>query len=352
MSLIDRAINKLSVMGPQSAGSAQKREPQLPQTADSTEAGAASDATANQVAPTANAVPPAVRLVPKSNPVLAADEADLIRQIEKIESVEQAEQPADSWPAKSTSSAAPARRVAIAKEVLRAQGFITLERARTRVAHQFRVIKRVLIDNALQRSGEGRKYSRRVMVTSSLPGEGKTFCSINLAITLAAERNLRVLLVDADFARPGVMNALGLKAGPGLTDWLMADDESPAELILPTNIRGLSLMPAGTPMRNTTELLSSSRTSRRLRQLEAMLRNHIILFDTSPLLATIESLALSRHMGQVVLVVEADQTPRQAVGEACAMLSDHPSVSLLLNKQKYKEGSENYGYGKYKRESE
>jgi protein-tyrosine kinase len=337
MSLIERAIAKLAAANPQPLPTATpKDEPKLPP---------------------AKSVRPTVRLVPKP-PVPTStfsapdDDEVLTRQIERVESVEEAETLIDDRPHEYLASRNSAKRVAIASDVLRAQGFITLERARTRVAHQFRVIKRVLIDNALQRSGEKLKHTRRIMITSALPGEGKTYCSINLAITLAAERNLRVLLVDADFARPGVMNALGLQAGPGLTDWLRGDEESPAELILPTNIRGLSLMPSGSTLRNTTELLSSSRCARRLRQLEAMLRNYIVLFDTSPLLPTIESLALSRHMGQVVLVVEADKTPRQAVGEACAMLSDHPSVALLLNKQKFKDGSENYGYGKYKRESD
>jgi protein-tyrosine kinase len=237
--------------------------------------------------------------------------------------------------------------VVITKETLEAGGFVAPDGAQTRISQQFRTIKRTLINNALQRSGETLKYPRRIMVTSAYPGEGKTFCSINLALSLAAERDLRVLLIDADVARPRVMKALGLKSGPGLMDWLEGDSETPDGLIMPTNIGGLALMSSGRSHTHATELLSSNETTRRLKLLDSVLRQYIIVFDSSPLLITTESLALSRLMGQVVLVVEADKTPRRSVEESCNMLSDHPSVSLLLNKQKIEESTEYYEYGKY-----
>jgi protein-tyrosine kinase len=230
---------------------------------------------------------------------------------------------------------------------LRAQGFVTTKGRQTRIAQQFRVIKRTLIDYASQRDLDERRHARRIMITSANPGEGKTFCAINLAIAFSAERDLRVLLVDADFANPSVMKTLGLEAGPGLMEWLQSDVESTEGLIVPTNIGGLSLLPSGKGHSHATELLSSKRTARRLAQLDSLLKNYIVVFDSAPLLLSTESLALSRHMGQVVLVVEADKTLRRTVEEASALLSDHPGVSVLLNKQKSEGGSKTSGYGNH-----
>ncbi|MCX7201647.1 MAG: hypothetical protein NTV17_04995, partial [Burkholderiales bacterium] len=89
--------------------------------------------------------------------------------------------------------AAPVR---IPIEMLRARGFVTPDAAPTAISQEFRVIKRPLLANAFGRGTAAVTNGRRVMVTSAFAGEGKSFCAINLAMSIAAERDTYVLLVD------------------------------------------------------------------------------------------------------------------------------------------------------------
>ncbi|HLO96510.1 MAG TPA: P-loop NTPase, partial [Burkholderiaceae bacterium] len=135
------------------------------------------------------------------------------------------------------SAPAPAvsKRVELDLEALAAMGLVTPNAPRTPMADQYRVIKRPLIRNATGRGAEMLNHGNLIMVTSALAGEGKSFTSLNLAMSIAAELDHTVMLVDADVARPSVLRMLGLPPGPGLLDVL---DESvdPADALLRTSI--------------------------------------------------------------------------------------------------------------------
>ena len=227
-------------------------------------------------------------------------------------------------------------------ERLVARGFVPPDGTTSRVANEFRVIKRALIANALGKTREPVPNGRRILVTSSRPEEGKTFCAINLALSMAAERDLGVLLVDADVARPSVQRALRLAPGVGLMDLLENPALDPASTVRPTNVEGLSILTAGTVLENANEWLASSAMNRLLETLSEQYPDHILIFDAPPLLHTTEARVLASAMGQTVLVVEAGVTPQGAIEEALGLIDACPVVGLLLNKADTREA---WGYG-------
>lgn len=234
------------------------------------------------------------------------------------------------------------RTVNIELGALAAAGYLTPETPRARIADEFRVVKRPLL--ARIEATAGQPGSNLLMVSSSLPGEGKTFVSINLAISLAMELDKTVLLVDADVSRPSVLKRLGLPQAPGLLDLLTDPAVGVSDVMLRTNIPKLSLLPAGRPQGRATELLASEAMRRLLDELSNRYADRILLFDSPPLLPSTESRVLATRMGQVVLVVEADNTSQKTVEQALATLEQCPAVSLLLNKISRSEVGSYYGY--------
>lgn len=227
---------------------------------------------------------------------------------------------------------------------LAAMGYLTPETPRARIADEFRVIKRPLLSNVSKRAATSAERSQLIMVTSSLPGEGKTFVAINLAISLAMELDTTVLLVDADVSRSSVLKRLALPAAPGLLDLLTKPSLSMTEVLLRTNVEKLSLLPAGNPHGHATELLASDSMTRLLDDLANRYSDRIIVFDAPPLLPSTESRVLATQMGQVVMVVEAERTPKKVVEQALATIDSCPLVLPLLNKISRSEVGTYYGY--------
>jgi protein-tyrosine kinase len=221
------------------------------------------------------------------------------------------------------------------------------EHQERQIADEYRQIKRPLIANALGKGTNKLPKGHLIMMASALPGEGKTFTSINLAFSLALEKDLNVLLVDADVLKPHVTRMFGLVKEPGLVDALIDSNSNVDELILATNIPGLSVLPAGhtTETEHVTELLASRRMEELVAHLAVRDPSRIILFDSPPLLLTTESRALANVVGQIVLVVRADSTPRNALLEAIDLLGDGKSIGLVLNQSASPAASGYYGYG-------
>jgi len=237
------------------------------------------------------------------------------------------------------------RLVEIDLQRLTAAGYVTPTAPRSRLADELRVIKRPLIGNAQGRSAAPIQAANLIMVTSALPGEGKTFISVNLAVSIAMELDTTVLLVDADVARPAVPERLGLSVDKGLLDLLTRKDLEVADVMLRTNIERLSLLPAGTPHSRATELLASDSMVRLVAELASRYPDRILVFDAPPLLSSTESRVLATHMGQIVLVVDAERTPQGSVKQALAAIEQCPVVMTLLNKiERVDSGSYYYGY--------
>lgn len=241
------------------------------------------------------------------------------------------------------------RSVAIDLARLSAMGYVTPDAPRSQLADEFRSLKRPFIGNAQGKSAAPIHRANLIMVTSSLPGEGKTFTSINLAMSIAMEIDTTVLLVDADVARPAVLDRLGLPSSPGLLDLLTQPDLDMADFLLRTNVDRLSILPAGTPHPRATELLTSAGMSRMLDEMAGRYSDRILVFDAPPLLPSTESRALATQVGQVLLVVEADRTTQSAVTSALGMIETCPVVMTVLNKvEPSRSGGGYYGqYGQY-----
>ncbi|MEO8409490.1 MAG: XrtA-associated tyrosine autokinase [Propionivibrio sp.] len=236
------------------------------------------------------------------------------------------------------------RRVDLDLQALAAAGIIRPDAPRSQLADEYRVIKRPLIDNAMGKGAAQIKDGNLIMITSAMPGEGKTFTAANLAMSIAMELDNTVMLVDADVARPTLLKVLGLPPVRGLLDVLVDDTVDLADVLLRTNIEKLTILPSGTAHPRATELLASESMVRLLEEMASRYSDRIIIFDSPPLLVTTEARTLASHMGQVVVVVKAEGTSFSSVKHALGTLESCPVKLMLLNQAKVwaKDG---YGYG-------
>jgi exopolysaccharide/PEP-CTERM locus tyrosine autokinase len=230
-------------------------------------------------------------------------------------------------------------------EALRRAGLLVPGEVKSDLAHQFRRIKRPLLKNASAPVPPEGNPGSLVMITSAIPGEGKTFCAINLAMSMAMEVDTAVLLVDADVVRPSVLDRLGIQVRPpGLLDLLTQPELALGDAVMSTNVPKLSILSAGVFHEQSTELLASAAMGRLLERLVSGFADHILIFDGPPLLPTTESAILASKVGQVVVVVEAQRTSRVSVQQAFASLRGCPIVMSVLNKTDEAAESRNYGY--------
>lgn len=237
-------------------------------------------------------------------------------------------------------------RIELDLEKLRSGGLVTPDAERSQIAEEFRHIKRPLLLNAF---GEGALQAANrnlIMVTSARPGEGKTFTAVNLALSIALERDRTVLLVDADVAKPSVARVLDFPGTAGLVDYLADQGRRLSDLILQTSIPKLRILPSGRRHAHSTELLSSEAMAQLVQELSQRYPDRVVLFDSPPLLATSEAAVLAGVMGQVVMVVEAGKTKREELKEALTLLDPKQYVGLVLNKSRKPFGADYY-YGGY-----
>jgi exopolysaccharide/PEP-CTERM locus tyrosine autokinase len=239
-------------------------------------------------------------------------------------------------------------RIAIDRDAVRAAGYLPEQDQDRQFAEEYRQIKRPLLAASFAADAASMVPSPRlIMMASALPSDGKTFTSINLALSLARERDSSVVLVDADVAKPHISRIFGVQDSPGLLDALLDETLDVASLVLPTDVRGLSVLPAGKSREGAAEYLGSARMKEVVNGLIQRNPRCIALFDTSPLLVSSDARAVAALVGQVVLVVRAGKTPRQAVAEALASLGPEKSVGLVLNQGRRSLTEGLYGYGTY-----
>jgi len=268
---------------------------------------------------------------------------------------------AGSAPAKAATHATPAyspraaaeagqrsKAVHIDLEALAAAGFVTPQAQRSQIADEFRVIKRPIIRNARERTGARAERANLVMVTSAIPAEGKSFVALNLAMSIALEFDSTALLVDADVANPSLMRMTHLPpASKGLLDLLTSADTKLADVLLRTNVEKLTLLPSGTAHGRATEMLASETMAALLEEMALRYPDRILVFDSPPLLATTEARALASHMGQILMVVEADRTAQALVKHALETIESCPVVMMVLNKAPRPDVGSYYGHHYY-----
>lgn len=237
-----------------------------------------------------------------------------------------------------------AKRIEIDLDGLHDKGVVTPHQTKSLVAEQFRLIKRPLLSNAFNENS-GIENGNLIMVTSSLAGEGKSFCSINLAMSIAMEMDHRVLLVDADVARPSIPRTLGFNPEmPGLLDIILDPKLAVSDVLIKTNVEKLTLIPAGARHSHATELLASQSMHAILEELAQRYHDRVVIFDSPPLLLTSEARVLASQMGQIVLVVEAERTTQQTVKEALRQIEACDVINLIYNKARTSHNAGYYGY--------
>jgi protein-tyrosine kinase len=240
------------------------------------------------------------------------------------------------------------RQIRLDFRALRQSGMITPDNFSSGLSNEFRGIKRKLLQKVRDPKTRA-AVNNLVMITSSLPGEGKTFTSINLALSLAAERGLHVLLVDADVIRPSVGNMFVSPPSEGLTDLLGGKLKHVSDVLHHcADVPNLSVIFSGSPKKNSAELISSGQMANLCRELSARYPDRVIVLDTPPVLATPEPAILATYVHQVIMVVSAAQTDKHELRKALEAVSSCQNVSLLFNKApRWNETEYNsyYGYG-------
>ena len=211
----------------------------------------------------------------------------------------------------------------------------------------YRRVKRPLVSNACGKNKSMVERGNIILVTSSIPGEGKTYTSVNLALSMAQELDNTVLLVDCDVAKQGVSRMLGLEKVRGLVDVLENDDLSIKDVLLQTDIPNFRVMSAGKQNEYVTELLASHRMSDLVEELATRYSDRIIIFDGPPLLPTPQTQVLAGLVGQVVFVIEAGKTSQSLVDEALELIPEEQATGIVMNKNEGLSSRSGYYYGYY-----
>src|SRR5690606_23179589 len=233
----------------------------------------------------------------------------------------------------------PRNYVVIDLKRLNQLGIVTPDQGKTQIAEQFRIIKRPLLTKAFSK-----KNNNLIMITSALAGEGKSFCAVNLAMSIASEMDHRVLLIDADVGRPTIPNILGFENKIGLMDILIEGSVDVAEVLIKTRIEKLSLISVGAVHPHATELLASQAMLMLLDELAQRYNDRIVIFDSPPVLLTSEARVLAERMGQIVLVVEAERTAQQTLKHVINQFGASSDISLIYNKDRTFSDNKYYGY--------
>jgi len=233
------------------------------------------------------------------------------------------------------------------KDSLNDRGFLIDTGTRKSIKDEFRTIKRKLLNNAFGSASRTLKNSNLIMVSSSKPNEGKTFISINLALSIALEQDKTVLLVDADVLRPSVNRELGLEQTHGLIEYLLGQHDSIGDMLYSTNVDKLKVIPAGEPHHLSNELLASDRMAALAHELAERYPDRVVIFDCPPLIGVTETPVLANLMGQAVIVAEESKTLIADVKKATEPLNEDMAVGIVLNKaiRSHKDMYGYYGYG-------
>ena len=234
------------------------------------------------------------------------------------------------------------QRVPIDRRRLAAAGMLVPGGPITPLAEEFRMVKRQLLLTARGVAGVDADRARMILVCSAQPDEGKTFCAINLALSMAAEKDVEILLVDADFAKPDVSKRLGMGEGPGLLDALAGQIDVEA-CIVDTDVPQLAILPAGARSVSDTELLASDGARAMLDRLAAANPRRIVIFDSPPALAASPASVLALHVGQTMMVVRADSTSEEDLRAAVSALDGCEHIQLVLNAVSFQPQGRRFG---------
>jgi len=238
--------------------------------------------------------------------------------------------------------------LALQLDRLEAAGYLPEDYEASCQFNEFRRIKRPILKKAfLEEKTEGELPRNLVMISSAIPGEGKTFCAINLTLNMILERDITVMLMDVDCVRRSLSKVFGVDELPGLVD-VLEGDKNVEDVIINTAIPQLKIFPAGRAHTHTAELIAGDRMKCLTAEISERYADRIILMDSPPLLAANDAEILSHYAGQAIIVVEADKTSQSLIQQALMCIeTEKTSTGLVLNKRQGGALAENDGYGYY-----
>ncbi|HTN11446.1 MAG TPA: hypothetical protein VL154_10800 [Acetobacteraceae bacterium] len=232
-------------------------------------------------------------------------------------------------------------------EALERAGLVVGRKLRTRISEEFRVTVGTVMRSLKTSYAPGRGAGNLLMVTSSRPGEGKSFTALNLSGSIAQHTQREVLLVDMDAKQHSLSDQLGLGDRPGLID-LAADAAMRIEdTVLRTAIPNLSFMPVGRRRGEGSDVGEGTVARPMTSLIERMGRrfpNHLVILDAPPCLSTSDPSTIAPFVGQIVLVIEAEKTQKSEVMASLDLIKACQTVSLMLNKIRV---TTSYTFGAY-----
>ena len=237
-----------------------------------------------------------------------------------------------------------ARFVKIDLSKLSDKGFVSSNSSRQLINEEYRAIKRKILDNAFGALSKSLTNPNIIMVTSSRPGEGKTFTAINLALSIALEQDKTVLLVDADVLRPNVMKTLDVDNRKGLMEYLLGEKTDIADVMYQTNISNLRIIPAGKSHHLSTELLASEKMYQAVEEFANRYTDRVVIVDTPPLLGINETAILANLAGQAIVVTEENKTKLTDLDKAVKQLNPEMAIGFVVNKSQSVSSDVGYGY--------
>ena len=239
------------------------------------------------------------------------------------------------------------KKIILNGERLTERGFIYGVNSTHHIQEEFRHIKRKLLNNAFGAAAKTLNHSNLIMVSSTNPNEGKTYVSINLALSIALEQDKTVLLIDSDVLRPSLHRELEFESSEGLLEFLLSEVDDLSDIIYSTNLDNLKIIPAGKPHHLTNELLASNRMEKLAKELAERYPDRIVIFDCPPILGVTETPVLSNLVGQAIIVVEESKTKLEDVKKASCQLNEDMAIGFVMNKtiNTKRDGYGYYGYG-------
>ena len=210
------------------------------------------------------------------------------------------------------------------------------------VAEQYRLLRSYLF------KFNKAKPLRTILITSTLPNEGKTVTAYNLAACIASSINEHVLLVDTDLRKPSLHKFFGLNPNGGLANYLAGEEKLP-HFLVKTDIDKLTILPAGLVTDNPSELIASEKMKLFIQEVKSRYDDRFIIFDSSPLQQTTEPRIIAEQVDGIILVVASGQTHRQLVAKSVADLGKDKILGIVFNKSREKSKVSKYYYNYYYR---
>lgn len=267
---------------------------------------------------------------------------------DKIEPVPQADKNKQVGVEEDNNEHYPEQRFEIDIADVEKRGFVSLHSTRSQINEEYREIKRKLLSNAFGALSKTLTNANIIMVTSARPSEGKTFTAVNLALSIAAEQDKRVLLVDADVLKPNTLRTLGLSERSGLMEYLLGDVNEIGQVMFRSNIEKLRIIPAGRSHHLSSELLASKAMNDLITEFSTRYSDRVVIIDTPPLIGINESAILANFAGQAVVVVEEGRSKLADIQKSVERLNPDMAIGFVVNKSlNTNEQTGYYGYHYY-----